>query len=237
MPGELSHEIGRAYVFVLSGCLQRAVKNFKPFFDVYEAPEKLSFKGFSGAPYSFDLSGYHHGVEVFVESKGYKDGNTLLDAYREFLAKAYCTTVQFARHQRDRFWFVTNVPFGSSVGRNLVDSNFVSASLRAERPAASAAILGDAVIDDRHVRSLASRLAIGIFTDSFIKVMGLFYRVRPGDSLWSAMKLLHGGRIPTPQFDVLTAQVASMNDLKDPNKIRSGQRLHMPWFGFSDYTQ
>src|SRR6266481_879877 len=235
MPGEVSHEIGRAYVFVLCGCLERAVKDFKPVFDVYSAPEKLSFTGFSGTPYSFDLSGYAHAAEVFVESKGYKDGASMLDAYREFLAKAYCTSVQFARHRRDQFWFATNVPFGSSIGRALVDSKFVSDSLRSSKSPGGAAILGDATIDDGHVRSLASPLAIGIFTDSFIKVMGTLYRFQPGESLWSATKLLHGGRIPLPHFDSVVAQVVSMNNLRNPNHIRSGQRLHLPWFGISDY--
>jgi hypothetical protein len=235
MPGEVSHEIGRAYVFVLSGCLQRAVKDFKPIFNVYSAPEKLSFHGFSGTPYSFDLSGYVPGAEVFVESKGYKDGNSLLDAYREFLAKAYCTSVQFARHRRDQFWFATNVPFGSSFGRALVDSKFVGDSLRENKSPGGAAILGDAVIDDGHVRSLVSRLAIGIFTDSFIKVMGTLYRFQPGDNLWIATKLLHGGRIPLPQFDSIVSRVVGMNNLRDPNHIRSGQLLHLPWFGISEY--
>lgn len=234
MPGEVSHEIGRAYVFVLCGCLQRAVKDFKPIFDVYSAPEKLSFKGLSGVPYSFDLSGYVPASEVFVESKGYKDGNSLLDAFREFLAKAYCTSVQFSRHRRDQFWFVTNVPFGSSIGRALVDPKFVSESLRGARSPGAAAILGDAAIDDGHVRSLVSRLAVGIFTDSFIKVMGTLYRFQPGDNLWIATKLLHGGRIPLPQFDSVVAKVLSMNNLRDANHIRSGQRLHLPWFGIPD---
>jgi hypothetical protein len=62
-----------------------------------------------------------------------------------------------------------------------VDSEFVGNSLRSDKSPGGAAILGNAVIDDGHVRSLASRLAIGIFTDSFIKVMGTLYQFRPGD--------------------------------------------------------
>jgi hypothetical protein len=116
-----------------------------------------------------------------------------------------------------------------------VDSEFVGNSLRSDKSPGGAAILGNAVIDDGHVRSLASRLAIGIFTDSFIKVMGTLYQFRPGESLWSATKLLHGGRIPLPQFDPVVARIVSMNDLRNPDHIRSGQRLHLPWFGISDY--
>lgn len=234
MPGELSQEIGRAYVFVLSGCLQRAVKDFKPAFDVYTAPDKLSFAGLSGAEYSFDLSGYYLGTEVWVESKGYRNGDALLDAYREFLAKAYCTSVQFARHRRDLFWFVTNVPFGTSLGRKLVTADFVCESLRSAKPQRATTILGNAPIDEAHVRSLVPRIAIGIFTDSFIKVMGTSYRFRPGDNLWNVIRLLHGGRVPGWEFGSIAAQVANMNGLRSPDLIRSGQRLHLPWFGISD---
>lgn len=211
------------------------MRDFKPVFDIYTTPEKLSFTGFAGAPYSFDLSGYVPGAEVLIESKGYKSGDTLLDAYKEFLAKAYCTSVQHMRHRRDQFWFTTNVPFGSTVGRRLVHPTFVSDSLRANKPAAAAAILSGATIDEAHIRSLAPRLAIGIFTDSFIKVMGTLYRFQPGDTLWKATKLLHGGRIPVPHFDAVSARVMQMNDLKDANRIRSGQRLHLPWFGIPEY--
>lgn len=211
------------------------MRDFKPVFDVYSSPEKLDFVGFSGQHYSFDLSGYRNGAEIFVESKGYKSGESLLEPYREFLARAYCTSVQFSRHRADHFWFVTNVPFGSSIGRRLVEPDFVSDTLRKERSPAVTAILGDAVIDDGHVRSLAARLAVGIFTDSFIKVMGTLYRFGPGDNLWAVTKLLHGGRIPVTQFDAVVAQTVAMNNLRDPNKIRAGQRLHLPWFGIPGY--
>src|ERR1700761_5474565 len=130
MPGESSQESGRAYVFVFAGCLERTVKGFKQLFDVYSSPEKLEFTGFTGNSYSFDLSGVYESTEVFVESKGYKDGGGLLESYKEFLAKAYCTSVQLSRHRRDRFWFVTNVPFGTSIGRNLCDWRFIGDSLR-----------------------------------------------------------------------------------------------------------
>ena len=221
-------------MFVLCGCLQRAVKDFTPTFDVYRTPDKLSFHGFSGDPYSFDVSGYIPGAEVFIESKGYKDGSALLAAYRAFLAKAYCTSVQSIRHRRDHFWFVTNVPFASSIGRRLTDFQFVSASLREDRSTEVAGVLGNAPIDDGHLHTLVPRLAVGIFTDSFIKVMGTSYKFLAGDTLWDATKLLHGGHIPLPRFDTVVQQVVTMNNLKDPNKLRSGQRLHMPWFGIRE---
>jgi hypothetical protein len=233
MPGETSQESGRAYVFVFGGCLERAIKGFKQVFDVYSSPEKLEFTGFTGAPYSFDLSGVYEGAEVFIESKGYQDGGGLLESYKEFLAKAYCTTVQISRHRRDRFWFVTNVPFGSSVGRKLWDWQFVGEALRDRKSPGLANLLGNITVDDNHVRSLASRIAVGIFTDSFIKLMGTLYRFRPGDTLWSVTKLIHGGRIPTAQFEPIITRVRQMNNIPDPNRIRSGQQVNMPWLGIS----
>jgi hypothetical protein len=236
MPGEVSQETGRAYVYIFSGCLERAVKGFRQYFNVYMNPEKLSFTGFSGAPYSFDLCGVYEGAEVFIESKGYRDSSGILDGYKEFLAKAYCTSVQIARHRRDHFWFVTNVPFGSSLGRQLWSSDFIAESLRGSKPPKAATIIGGAQIDEGHVRSLSGKIAVGIFTDSFIRVMGTLYRFQPGDTLWSATKLIHGGRIPLPQFEPIETQVRYMNDLQDPNRIRSGQRLHLPWYGIRDDT-
>jgi hypothetical protein len=220
-------------VFVFRGCLERAVKGFRSLFDVYSAPQKLSFNGFSAAPYSFDLSGRYAYAEAFIESKGYKDGSNLLDGYKEFLAKAYCTSVQFARHRTDHFWFVTNVPFGTTAGRKLTDAGYVQEALK--NPSAKAKeLLGGATIDDSHVRSLATRLAVGIFTDSFIQVMGTLYQFKPGDTLWSATKQLHAGRIPRAGFGSVTEKFRVMNNVIDPNHIKSGQRLQVPWFGIPE---
>lgn len=210
------------------------MKAFRQTFDVYSSPDKLAFTGFSGAQYSFDLSGVYEGVEAFVECKGYRDGSGILEGYREFLAKAYCTSVQSIRHQRDLFWFATNVSFGSSLGRRLCSTDFVRESLSSAKPARAEAILGGIQIDDGHVRSLTRRIAVVIFTDCFIRVMGTFYRFRPGDTLWSAVKLIHGGRIPLAQFEPIVVSVKRMNDLSDANRIRAGQRLHLPWFGIRD---
>lgn len=235
MPGEISQEAGRSYVYVFGGCLERAVTGFKTTFDVYTSPDKLTFKGFSGMQYSFDLSGvYNNDVEVFVECKGYRDGSGLLDGYREFLLKAYCTSVQAVRHQRDLFWFVTNVSFGSSLGRCLCTPDFIGKTLSISKPPQAEKIIGDAPIDDDHIRSLSQRIAIAIFTDSFIKVMGTLYRFRTGDNLWSAIKLIHGGQIPLSHFEPIVAKVQCMNDLHNPDHIRSGQQLHLPWYGIQN---
>ncbi len=228
MPGEYSHEVGRAYVYIFTGCLERAVKPFRALFNVYIQPDKLEFTSFSGASYSFDVSGTYEMSEVFIESKGRQDSAGLLDDYRAFLAKAYCTSVQFKRHQHDLFWFLTNVPFASSIGRDLWTPRFIQESLRTP---AAAMFMGSAKVDSGHTYSLSNRIAVGIFTDSFIKVMGTTYRFRPGDTLWSVTKLIHGGRIPLSSFEPIANSVRSMNDLPDVNRIRSGQRLQLPWYG------
>lgn len=210
------------------------MRTFRQTFDVYTSPDKLSFTGFSGAQYSFDLSGVCEGVEAFVECKGYRDATGILDGYREFLAKAYCTSVQATRHRCDLFWFATSVPFGSSFGRRLCSAEFIRESLTTAKPERAAALLGGAQIDVGHINSLSRRIAVAIFTDSFVRVMGTLYRFRPGETLWSAVKLIHGGRIPLPQFEPIVANVSYMNNLTDPNRIRAGQRLHLPWFGIRD---
>jgi hypothetical protein len=235
MPGETSQEAGRSYVFVFGGCLERTIKRFSLNFDVYSSPDKVSFNGLTdGSQYSFDLSGVYEAAEVFVECKGYKDGANLLEEYKTFLAKAYCTSVQFQRHRRDLFWFVTNVPFGTSLGRRLWSSEFIGEALRTRQTSETKDILGGAKIDSAFVRSLAERVAVGIFTDSFIKVMGTQYRFRPGDTLWSVTKLLHGGRMPLTHFGPIEAKVQHMNNLSNPNLIRSGKRIQMPWFGMPE---
>jgi len=219
---------------VFGGCLERAVKKFRQTFNVYLHPEKLAFTGFSGVEYSFDLSGLYEEAEVFVESKGYRESSGLLDGYKEFLAKAYCTSVQSARHRQDYFWFVTNIPFASSIGRRLTSPEFIADSLCVSKPQKSAMLIGKASIDDGHIRALSQRIAVGIFTDSFIRMMGVLYHFQPGETLWSAIKLIHGGRIPLPQFEPIIAKVQLMNNQQDPNRIRSGQRLHLPWFGIPE---
>ena len=52
MPGEVSQESGRAYVYVFGGCLERAIKGFRQIFNGYENPEKVAFTGLSGTEYS-----------------------------------------------------------------------------------------------------------------------------------------------------------------------------------------
>lgn len=227
--------MGRAYVYVFGGCLERSVKSFRQLFNVYTNPEKLAFTGFSGAEYSFDLSGIYEGAEVFIESKGYRDSPGILDGYREFLAKAYCTSVQIARHRRDHFWFITNTPFGSSIGHRLWSPEFIADSLRRLKQSKETEIIGEAKIDDDHVWSLSQRIGVGIFTNSFIKIMGILYCFQPGDTLWSVTKLLHGGTIPISHFEPIMSKVRHMNDIQDPNLIRSGQRLHLPWYGIEEY--
>jgi hypothetical protein len=222
-------------VFVFGGCLERTIKRFSLTFDVYNSPDKLSFSGLAdGSQYSFDLAGTYEASEVFVECKGYNDGANLLDEYKSFLAKVYCTSVQSQRHRRDLFWFVTNVPFGTSFGRRLWSSEFIGEALRNKQAPEIKSILGGVEIDGTFVRSLADRVAVGIFTDSFIKVMGTQYRFRPGDTLWSVTKLLHGGRMPLAHFGPIEARVQNMNNLSNPNLIRSGKRIQMPWFGIPE---
>jgi LysM domain-containing protein len=235
LPGEIPQEIGRAYARVLIGCLENTVRHFRAQFTVEEAPDKVTFISSSGASFSFDAIGSYHHPEIYaealIECKGHEDGAHILEEYKAFLAKAYSTSVGYSRHQRDLFWFVTNVPFGSTIGRRLTSADFVEAVLTREGNKKVEEILGRAPVDKAYVQSLARRVAVCVFTDSYIRRSGVSYRVKPGESIWSILKALHAGRIPTPQFAPLAGLVQTLNDLKSPDRIRSGKRLLFPWYG------
>jgi hypothetical protein len=229
LPGEIPQAIGRAYVKVLAGCAERSVSDFKQQYDLENEPDKLTFTGPSGQTYSFDTGGWYNppdgGREVFIESKGHKDGTKVFEGYKEFLARAYLTSVLNQRHQKDLFWYLTNVPFASSIGRKLTAPSYIKTAL------SGISLLGRINVDDGHIERLSKLVSIGIFTDSFIRVMGITHFVRPRETLWSITKLIHGNSMPTPFFAPIESTVAYLNDLEDPNKIKSGQRLHIPWHG------
>jgi hypothetical protein len=237
IPGEVPQEIGRAYLLVLIGCLERTVSYFRQSFDVLTAPEKLVFSSPTGNGFSFDAVGaYSHPLyfrEVLLESKGHKDGAKVLDGYKEFLAKAYVTTVNYDRHKTDLFWFVTNVPFGCATGRKLTSFEFVQSTLCDRPNQRISAILGETQVNPLYVQNLTSRLCVSVFTDSFIRVMGISYLVRRGENVWTIIKAIHGGHVPTPTFAPIADLVARFNNLKDVNRIRHGTRLRVPWYGIS----
>jgi hypothetical protein len=134
-----------------------------------------------------------------------------------------------ARNSADLFWFVTNVPFGSTIGRNLTSHEFILRTLTNDRTSAIDGLIGSLPVDPDHVKSLAGRIAIGVFTDSCVRVMGVSYLVQAGDSVWRIMKTLHGNQMPS--IAQVPELVARLNNLKNPNKILSGSRLHVPWYG------
>jgi hypothetical protein len=233
VPGEIPQEIGYAYCKVLVGCLERTIRHFRQTFYVYDAPEKVTFSGTSNATFSFDATGVfnhpQHRCEAWIEAKGHKDGGKVFDGFKEFLAKSYVATVLNARNSADLFWFVTNVPFGSTIGRDLTSHEFILRTLTTDRSSSIGTLIGTLPVDPDHVKSLASRVAVGVFTDSYIRVMGVSYLVQAGDSVWRIIKTLHGNRMPL--FGPIPDLVARLNNLKDPNKIRSGSHLHVPWYG------
>ena len=235
VPGEIPQEIGRAYAQVLIGCLERSVRFFRCQFEVHEAPEKLTFSAFSGKEFSLDalarLSDPSWNCEALVECKGHKDGSKVFDEYKQFVAKAYCVSVAYARHKRDCFVFASNVPFGSSIGRRLVSPDFVHQILIDKENEAVSSLIGAAPVDTRTAEMVSRSLVIAVYPDSMIRLMGISYRVKPQESIWSIMKVLHGGKIPRPYFQPVAETVAKMNDLTNPDKIKAGQRLHLPWYG------
>lgn len=235
MPGEVPQEVGRAYVKVLVGCLEITVRGFRREFEVYTAPEKLTFQSPSGESYSFDVLGRFrrqpYDCEVLIESKGYKDGGNLLVVYEDFLAKSYVTSLHVSRHRNDSFWFVTNVPFGSSIGRKLTSPKFIEDRLTRGRTGRLGSILGEVSIDTYNIASLSQRISVCILTESYIQRTGVYYPVEQDDNVWDIVKLLHAGKIPTPYFRPIEEAVAKLNKLSDPNLIVPGRRLCFPWYG------
>jgi hypothetical protein len=236
VPGERQHEIGRAYATVLTGCLERTVNYFEQTFDAYSDPDKVSFSDMPGLDFSFDSIGNYRSpernCEVFVESKGYSNGNGLITEYKEFLAKAYVTFSTFQRHRPDYFWFATNAPFGASIGVNLASPRWVYKALT-DRPGAKIeSLLGELQVDRNQVDDLSQQLSIGIFPDSFIRRMGIMYRIKPNENLWHIMTNIHAYR-NFRFFEPVAALVTELNrdQISDPSNLYPGQRLHLPWFG------
>jgi hypothetical protein len=232
-PGEVSHAIGQAYQYVFVGALEHSIKYFKNQFHVHESPEKLTFKGRSGDSFSFDFSGvYRHpwlACEVFGESKGYSRGGSLLWEFKLFIAKAYVTSIDHSRHRNDLFWFVTNVPFACSEGRDLLSTEFFSKALTDPDPEIRR-IVGNPDLDPAFIHQFVGRVSAFVLTDSFLQQTDICYKVRPGDTLWSILKLLHAGQAPSG-FRSKAQTIARYNDLLSPDKIKSGKVLRLNWSG------
>jgi hypothetical protein len=239
-PGETNHVIGQAYVKVLIGCLEYTVKPFQKQFDIYTSPEKLTFfKADGNGIFSFDAMGtYMHpskNCEMFIESKGYASGASLLNAYREFVAKAYVTTCLNHRHRNDHFCFVTNVPFGSSEGRNLTSSDFIfNRALSREKDEQVSSVIGQIPLNKDYIDSLSQRLSLCFFTDSFIRISGITYEVKKDESLWTIIRDIHAEQLPDIDFQKINSVVQAWNpQVKDPDLIVSGENLHLPWYGIN----
>lgn len=232
--GEVNQAVGRAYQYVFVGVLEACIKGYENQFYVETEPEKTSFATRNGSRFSFDFSGVYrepvYNREVFGESKGYRNGASLLDEYRAFLAKAYVTSYDYERHRHDYFWFVTNVPFACREGGGIRSYEFIGRALRDPANANIRDILGDGHVDDRKVLSLAERVAVFILTDSFLMATEISYKVKEGESLWAILKKLHGGR-PPRGFGGMAKQIARRNELQSPDRVRSGQRIRLPWHG------
>ena len=232
--GEVNQAIGRAYQLTFIAALEANIKNFENRFTVEKEPEKTSFMTRSGKSFSFDFSGVYnhpwHSREVFGESKGYSRANDLLNAYKLFLAKAYVTSTDYPRSRQDLFWFVTNVPFACTEGSNILTANFVQHTLNDTSNLGVRDILGDGHVDDMLVRELALNLGVFILTDSYLMNTELSYKVASGETIWSILKKFHAGS-PHPFFGTVANEIARSNGLESPDRILSGARIRLPWFG------
>lgn len=237
-PGEVNQATGRAYQYAFIAALEASIEGFENLYCVETEPDKTSFIARTGKNYSFDFSGVFRTPfgqhEVFAESKGYSRGSSLLGEYRSFLAKAYVTTTDHLRHKNDLFWFVTNVPFACGEGLSTIRSlDFVYRTLSDKSNDKVHEILGDGFIDRDVVYGLVDRLGVFILTDSFLMNAKLSYRVVPGDTLWDIMKRFHAGHAPY-NFGSVAQRIAGRNGLNSPDKIVSGTRICIPWFGLKN---
>ena len=237
-PGEVPQEIGRAYVFVLTGALQAAIGQFRAHFTVLRNPTKLTFgANISDSAFSFDVRGHMGGTlpaDVYIECKGRAEGSDLSAEFREFVIKSYALST-FPEHSRDRFWFVTNVPFSCGLGRSMVSRDFIGGTV-AEAFANQHPLTRGLTLDPDVVESLSGRLTAAILTDTFMRSMGLVHYVEEGDSMWTITQQLYGSHLPdelTESYEPYAMAVAHMNQLKDPSLIYPGERLKLPWFGLN----
>ena len=240
IPGEVAQAIGEAYQHAFVAALEANVPYFVNKFDVRTEPVKTAFEGRRGKSYSFDFNGvYSHPgrrAEVFGECKGYSKAGNLLGHFRSFLAKAYVTCVDYKRHREDYFWFVTNVPFACAEGSGVRSHSFVTAALNDRGNQEVTEILGSAHVDNSIVWSLVQRLGVFILTDSFLMHTKLSYRVMPGECLWTILKKFHAGQAPHG-FGAIAQDIASKNNLKSPDLIKSGRRITLSWHGINRRTE
>jgi hypothetical protein len=233
IPGEVNHAIGQAYQALFIAALEKTIGGFENRFNVHTEPEKTSFDG-RGKSFSFDFSGFYNDPVrsrgVLGESKGYSKGAGLLSDFRTFLAKAYVATTDYPQNRRDLFWFVTNVPFACNEGSGVRKFEFVKATLIDKANAAVQEILGGGHIDDAIVRDLVDRLGVFILTDSFLMNTDLSYKISAGDTMWSILKTLYGGRVPEP-FRATAERIARENGFPSADQIVSGRRLRLRWNG------
>ena len=232
--GEVNQAIGRAYQFAFIAALEGNIKHFESKFIVEREPEKTSFIGRSGTSFSFDFNGvYSHqwrSCEVFGECKGYSKAYDLLHEFRLFLARSYVASSDNVRHRRDMFWFITNVSFGCSEGADIRSFDFVMRTLAETSNGEVREIVGNGNIDEAFVRSLVPNIGVFILTDSYLMNANLSYKVEAGETLWAILKKFHAGKAPS-DFRTKADQIAVSNGLPSPDKVRSGKRLSLPWYG------
>ena len=174
MPAESTHEIGRRGTIETVELLWRILGNrIRLPFNAYDHAEKLAFdqgRPFGVPPFSFDLKGNlerrdprrvggSEAVEVFVEVKKYSTGDGLLGEFASFLQRA-AVAASVPAHKDTWFFFVSNVPFGSSKGVQLCNGEYLAECSTSWHEQLK-----------KDVSTLHSRIVVIVATESFVRML------------------------------------------------------------------
>ncbi|MCS5423201.1 MULTISPECIES: hypothetical protein [Psychrilyobacter] len=230
MPEE-QHKIGLEYVqkfgAILTANLQHS--NFKVTFNAYDNPNKLKFKTETKKEISFDLQGFmkykNISRDVWIESKGYSEGSNLLNQYKNFIARSFFIWNTNERYQDDIFIFITNVPFGSTLGKKLNSKEFVKASVLEFGTEYFKDLNGIKELEGTIYEFFKNIFPI-ILTDSYIELISETFKVSEGQSLWNLWRDRENKNLSWDQFEALMG-ILNVNK-KNFDLLRKGEVLNIP---------
>lgn len=220
---EEQHEKGKEYLEYFNGLLTITLRHlsYKKLYDAYKNESRVTFEK-NGQKFSFDAKGVidYNGEtrDVWIESKGYSAGDSLLKSYKEFILRVYKAIESQKAYEDDIFIFVTNTPFGSSQ-KNLFRKEFIVSVLIKE--------LGN--VDAKTVLKInkISESIFGIiFTDSYVNLLIDSKSFNKNDSIWSTWK---NREYKIIEWETFLDMCKILNpEIEDLNKVRENGIVKIP---------